>query len=224
VSPPIPIPAQVVVVADSTFFKRTFGICVFRAPLIKRNLYWTTITTETIEVYRNARSFIEGQGIKISAIVLDGRPGVREQFSDIPVQMCHFHQKMIIQRYLTGKPKLQAGIELKQITATLCHTSQSLFENAVDRWHEQWEAFLKEKTRDRITGRWFYTHRRLRAAYRSLKTNIPYLFTYQEYPDLHIPNTTNSLDGSFSHLKQIVGIHRGVNLNTKLKIIQQYLA
>ena len=54
-------------------------------------------------------------GYTINAIVLDGRPGVRQLFADIPAQMCHFHQKQIITRYLTNNPKLEAGIELKKI-------------------------------------------------------------------------------------------------------------
>ena len=32
-------------------------------------------------------------------------------------------------------------------------------------------------------------------AYRSLKTNLPYLFTHRRYKQLGIQNTTNSLDG-----------------------------
>ena len=39
-----------------------------------------------------------------------------------------------------------------------------------------------------------------------LTTNLPYLFTYQKYPELAIPNTTNALDGTFAHLKELVNI------------------
>jgi hypothetical protein len=49
---------------------------------------------------------LEKKGYTLKAIVLDGRPGVRQLFSDIPVQMCHFHQKQIITRYLTNNPKI----------------------------------------------------------------------------------------------------------------------
>ena len=43
-------------------------------------------------------------------------------------------------------------------------------------------------------------HRKLRSAYRSLTTNLPFLYTYQTYPDLHIPHTTNVADGTLSQL------------------------
>jgi len=49
-----------------------------------------------------------------------------------------------------------------------------------------------------------YTHPRIRAAYRSLRTNLPYLFTYKNYKYLSISNTTNALEGGvFSHMKKI---------------------
>jgi len=94
----------------------------------------------------------------------------------------------------------------------------------LNEWHRKWRNFLKEKTVEPGTGRWHYTHQRLRAAYRSLKSNLPYLFTYQKYPELKIPNTTNSLEGTFSRLKELVNIHRGLNSYVKKKIITEILA
>lgn len=79
--------------------------------------------------YELGRRAIEDKGFKISAIILDGRPGVRDIFRDIPVQMCHFHQKQIVRRYLTLNSKLEAGMELKQIADTLCHTNEETFGN-----------------------------------------------------------------------------------------------
>ena len=58
----------------------------------------------------------------------------------------------------------------------------------------------------------------------SLKNNLPYLFTYQDYPALQIPNTTNSLEGSFAQLKELVVIHRGLNKSLKRKMINEILA
>jgi hypothetical protein len=137
--------------------------------------------------------------------------------------MCHFHQKQIITRYLTNKPQLEPGIELKKITATLCKTNEKDFTNALATWYKKWSPFLKERTTDSSTGKWFYTHKRLGSAYRSFTINLPYLFTYKKYPELNIPNTTNSLDGCFAYLKELVRVHRGVNKTIKRKIIQEIL-
>jgi hypothetical protein len=109
--------------------------------------------TESVDVYRQGRVELEKQGYIIQAIVLDGRPGVRQIFSDIPVQMCHFHQKQIITRYLTNWPKLQASIELKKLTTTLCDTNEITFTSLLDIWYTKWSAFLKERTTDTVTGR-----------------------------------------------------------------------
>lgn len=210
-------------VADATFFERTEGYLIYRIPKIKKNIYFNTIMYESIYEYQKGRIKVQNQGFKIRAITLDGRHGVRNLFSDIPVQMCHFHQKQIIKRYLTCNPKLEASIELKVITDTLTYTTKEEFTAKFTSWCSKWDSFLKERTTNPITGRWCYTHKRVRSARRSIKTNLPYLFTYLKYPKLNIPNTTNSLDGSFSWLKQKLGIHRGYTYQLRDKIIEHIL-
>lgn len=217
-------PRPVVAIADVTFFKRDFGVCVIRAPHLRKNLYVHETQTESVDAYRQGKMVLEEHGYTIQAIVLDGRPGVRQLFPDIPIQMCHFHQKQIITRYLTNNPKVEVGIELKKIMNSLCRTNEQDFTAAMNEWHQKWSSFLQERTTDPYTGRWFYTHKRLRSAYRSLKVNLPYLFTYQKYPELNIPNTTNSLDGCFAYLKELVRVHRGINKSLKRKVIQEILS
>ena len=51
----------------------------------------------------------------------------------------------------------------------------------------------------------------------------PFSEAVQKYPELVLPNTTNSLDGSFSHLKNQVGLHRGKTATRRYKIIQEIL-
>ena len=216
-------PQPIVAIADVTFFKRSFGILVIRAPHLKKNISIQEVQSESIDVYRQGRIVLEKKGYTVQAIVLDGRPGVRQLFADIPVQMCHFHQKQIITRYLTNNPNLEAGIELKKITTTLCETTEHDLAAALDVWYAAWSSFLKERTTDPVTGRWHYTHKRLRSAYRSLKLNLPFLFTYQKYPELNIPNTTNSLDGCFAYLKELLRVHRGSTRSLKNKIIEEIL-
>ena len=219
-----PVPCETVIVADSTFFKRPFGVCVLRADKIKQNIFWRFIDYERAETYRRGRVNIERKGFIITAAVTDGRSGVREVFADVPCQMCHFHQKQIITKHLTTKPKLEASIELKRIAETLCYTTEEEFTEMLDFWHKKWQPFLRERTTDTITGKWFYTHKKIRSAHNSLRKNLPYLFTYQKYPELNIPNTTNSLEGSFSHLKDLIKLHRGLKLKIKLKMIVEILS
>ncbi len=210
-------------IADCTFFGRSYGFIIFRAVELKRNIYINSLMFETVYEYEKGRIKVQKLGFKIKAMVLDGRPGVRNLFSDVPVQMCHFHQKQIVQRYLTLRPRLEASVELKVISDTLANATEEEFTAKFNAWGDRWDSFLKERTTDPITKRWHYTHKRIRSARHSLKNNLPYLFTYLKYPELNIPNTTNSLDGSFSWLKQKVGIHRGMTKENRAKIIEYIL-
>jgi len=214
---------NVIVVADVTFFSRLNGLCVFREPNIKKNIWWKFTDYERIRIYEQGRKHLEKNGFNIQAVVLDGRRGVREVFRDKPIQMCHFHQKQIIRRYITNNPKLEASMELKKIMKTLTYTNEIIFTEKLNQWHNTWKEWLKEKTTNHETGKWFYTHKKVRAAYRSLKNNLPFLFTYQKYPELNIPNTTNSLDGYFNSLKSKLNVHRGLTTQRRNKVIVELL-
>lgn len=216
-------PQRVTTVADATFFGRTYGVIVFREPNLKKNLYWKEITVENLSAYWQGRTFLERKGFTIQAAVTDGKRCARAVFSDLPTQMCHFHQILIVNRYLTKKPKLEAGKELRRITLSLTKSNKKEFTILLNNWFEKWKEFLKERTINPETGKWFYTHKRLRSAYRSLKTNLPYLFIYQKYPKLNIPNTTNSLDGSFSHFKSLLRMHKGLRRARRYKVICEIL-
>jgi len=213
-----------VVVADMTFVKRTFGVCIFRSPGLRKNLVWKMAFKENALIYHELRWELEKQGFEILAAVIDGKPGLVEVFWDMPVQMCHFHQIAIVTRYLTTRPKLPAGQILRQIALLIPRSNEETMGKCLGMWHEHWKDFLEEKTYNPLTKRRFYTHKRLRSAYRSLRRNLYLLYTYQRYPELNIPNTTNSLDGSHAHLKDMLRIHRGLKRARKLKLIDEILS
>ena len=210
-------------IADVTFFGRGYGILVCRSEKHQENIYWKEVMNESPKEYIRARREIESLGFEIEAIVLDGKRGVREVFSDIPVQMCQFHQKAIVRRYLTQNPRLQAGKELLAITHFLPTIEKEIFIFFFLNGMLVGKISLKKKTYDEDGKHWHYTHRRIRSAYRSLRENLDFLFTYQEYPELSIPNTTNSLDGSFGHMKTLLKNHRGVLKKRRFKMIQEIL-
>lgn len=215
---------ELILIADTTFFSRSVGLTVFREPNLKKIVWWRQTIGEKAEVYRLGRECLEKNGFRIKAVVLDGRIGIRSVFNGLPVQMCHFHQKRIVNKYLTTRPKLPAGIELRDIARTIPHSNEEELSKKLNEWFSKWEQFLKQKTTDLNTGRWFHTHKRIRSAYRSLMTNLPYLYTYQKHPDLNIPNTTNSLDGYFNKLKSLLNVHRGLNPQRRYRLITEIFA
>lgn len=216
-------PSPIVAVIDCVFFGMASGYLVVRDSHSGQNVYWAQVSGETIAEYQRARACLQAQGFVIKAVVTDGKPGARAVFGDLPAQMRHFHQKAIITRYLTLRPKLEAGKELKAIAQGICRADEETLSVQLAAWHDKWRGFIGERTINLETGGWSYTHKRLRAAYRSLKTNSSYLFTYQEHPELRIPNTTNSLEGAFAHLKELVKLHRGIKDDLKQKMIASIL-
>ncbi len=220
-------PQATVILADVTFWGRGYGVCVFRSPSLKRNLCWTEVEQETGAVYAQSLKGLLTRGWVVTAAVIDGRRGVARVFEarGIPVQFCQFHQMKTVTKYLTRTPKSEAGKELRSLACTLHKMQEKDFGISLDAWFAKHETFLNERSPAPHTKRgWEYTHRNLKAACRSLKTNLPYLFTYQKYPALNIPNTTNSLDGSFGQLKKKVNLHNGLRRDRRFKMISAILA
>jgi len=208
-------------IVDATFFSRTDGVLVFRAK--QRNLYWRFITTETIADIAAGLDVLElRRGYRFKSVVLDGRKGVIKLFETrypgLPIQLCQFHQAQIVRRYTTNRPKTECGQALKCLMLMLTQVDHEQFSSMLFSLHEQYEEFLKERNEQ---GQ--FMQRRLRSAFRSLKTNLPYLFTYKQFPILNMPNTTNSCEGSFAHWKQKVKIHRGLRHKRRNKMINYLL-
>jgi len=211
-----------VVVMDTTYFGRSFGVMVFKNSLDGIVLYKQYVRYETNALYLSGISEISRRGIDIQAIVCDGRQGLFGLFGDIPMQMCQFHQIQIVLRYLTRKPKTQAAIELKKLTLKLTKQSKEEFVNSLNNWCLRWSDYLNERSKSPSTGKTYYTHKRLRSAYLSLKRHLPYLFVFQDYKELMIPNTTNALDGQFSDLKNKLRNHNGLSKARKMKFIDGF--
>lgn len=219
-------PEPTVVITDTTFWGHDYGVCVFRSHDLKRNIWWNEVASERMAHYLYGRQILESQGWKILAAVVDGRRGFLNVFKDIPVQICQFHQIKQVTKYLTRKPKTEAGKELRALVLTLTKSDEATFTKALEAWHEKWHSFIEEKTVDTFLSgkkKWYYTHKKVRSAYRSLKTNLPHLFTYLKYPELNMPNTTNDIDGSFSALKKKVAAHHGLRKDRRYKVISQLL-
>lgn len=208
---------------DTTYWGRNFGVMLFKDSLTKENLLKYYVKHETNALYITGVNELKSLGFQISAIVCDGRKGLIQSFKDVPVQMCQFHQSAIIRRYLTKKPKLKAAQELMEVVDLIKQTDKESFVGALQLWFEKWEDFLNERSTNTVTNKTFYTHKRLRSAYRSLKNNLPWLFTWYDYIELKIPNTTNAIDGHFADLKNKLRNHNGLFKQRKMKFIDEFL-
>lgn len=215
-------PGKIVAVMDTTYFGREFGVLVIRKAHTGEILHREFVKYETNSLYAKGLNSLKEQGYEIEAIVCDGRKGLFRLFDGVPVQMCQFHQVAIITRYLTRRPKIKAAQELRELALTLARTDKQSFSAALAGWFDKWETFLNERTVNPETGESFYTHKRLRSAYRSLKANLPWLFTFSDHPNLRIPNTTNSIDGLFADLKNKLRCHNGLSKTRRMKFIDEF--
>lgn len=195
---------------------------LFKDAYTKENLLKYYVKSETNALYQQGIDELKRNGFEVLAIVCDGRKGLFNLFGDIPIQMCQFHQVAIIRRHITKNPKLPASFELKELVAMMKMTDRESFEGGLELWLSKWKSFLNERTTNPITRKSHYTHKRLRSAYRSLKINSKWLFTWYDYLGLNIPNTTNAIDGNFSDLKNKLRNHNGLSKGRKRKFIDEF--
>ncbi len=210
---------------DAFFWSRRRGVLVVRGN--GKNLLWQEIESEKLVHYEKLFRALGAAAIQPAAFVIDGRRGVRQlllaKFPEEPLQLCQFHAVQTVTKYLTKRPKLAAGKQLRQLTLTLKVCRQTTFARRLAQWQRRWSNFLAERTFDASPRGWYYTHKKLRSAYFSLQRNLPWLFTFRRYPKLKIPNTTNSCDGWFAHLKQRIKIHRGLRFDRRKKMADYLL-
>jgi len=220
-------PRTVVLVCDATFYgkrKDKLGTLVFKDITETEALIWKHIDSETVADYKQLLQTLLELGYTIQAIIIDGKRGLYKAFEEFPVQMCHFHQRKTINRYLTRNPRLEASKDLQKIMYGLTKTTLKNFTEKLNIWYITYKEFLEEKSISSHTGKEQFTHPRIRSAYKSLLTNLPYLFTYKNQKDIMIHNTTNSLDGGvFSPMKKLIKIHNGFTKNLKIKMVDDYL-
>lgn len=216
--PPQVTPREIILLMDTTYFW-DFWIMAFKDCKSKNLIHYKIVKNENNTDYKDGVKELQKQGWIIKAIVCDGRRWVLNWFSNIPTQMCQFHQVAIIRRYITKKPILQANKDLKWISGLLVHTDKETFSYYVEMFWIIHKDFLNER---RMNSKWKleYVHKRTRSAYNSLKNNLKYLFTWYDYLwEVDIPNTTNGLEWLFWNIKPKIVLHRGLKKERKMKLI-----
>ena len=204
---------------DATFFGRAYGYLCFHDT--RRIIWFREIKTEGVRHLRSGLHELIEAGFRFKSITIDGRRGyyqtIRKMLGGIPIQMCLYHQKAIVRRYVTDKPKSQCGQELRELMRTLCLSEPEEFVDRFYRLRQKHQSFLNERNWQKE-----FKHQSLRAAFKSLQDNMAQLFTYKDIPDAKIPPTINHLEGAFSHLKEKINIHRGLNQDRKKNAVKAF--
>ena len=216
---------DVTVQLDTTYWGRHFGLMVIKDALRNKILWHKYVRNETIAQYIEGISWLKSQGFKIYGAVIDGMRGLAQALYPIPVQMCQFHQILIIRRYLTKEPDLEASIQLLDLVKSITRMDKESFIGAFNEWYEKYKDVLNERVHDKRIKRNMppYMRPRLRSAYLSLRRNMPLLWTFYDHPETGLPNTNNGIEGLFSDLKGKLRVHRGISKDNRKKLLDEYI-
>lgn len=216
-------PRPIHLIVDATYFgerKEETSWCtiVARDPKQKEDLVWSFCDTEKTSQYVFIREQLEALGYTILSMTGDGFSGIKSAFHGIPYQMCHVHMERLVIQGTTRNPQTEAGAVLLALTRTLHKdTKKQLFETRLKSYFQKYNDFLNEKTIHPWSGEMSWTHEGVRQAFFCLKRHAPYLFTYKQ--NTHIPRTTNSLEGHFTHVKKVADVHNGLSRPHKEKLL-----
>lgn len=164
---------------------------------------------------------LETLGYQILSVTGDGFSGIHKGFWGIPYQMCLVHMERLIIRGTTRNPQTEAGVILLALVKSVYTTDSQTFNRRLRQYVERYRSLLNEKTTHPLSGQWSYTHENLMQAVKSLIRFKNYLFTFEQ--DRNIPKTTNSLEGHFSHIRDILEIHRGITRVHKERVLDSIL-
>lgn len=203
---------------DATYWGHNWGVMLALDEESGYPLYVEFIKSETNMDYTNAIHSLEERGYVIKGLITDGKQSLFGMFSDYKIQMCQFHMKQIIKRYLTQNPRLKAARALKELMASLTSSNGEKFKAEYQLWKERWSNTLSKRSLLK-SGKSQYTHKRLRSAMHSLDFYMPYLFTYQDPECKGMPNTNNKIEGTFTDLKKNLNNHSGMSIENRKRFI-----
>ena len=215
---------QVTIQMDTTYWGRRFGLMVIRDAVRGRVLWRKYVPHETIADYLEGVDWLRSKGFKIYGAVIDGMKGLAKALYPLPVQLCQFHQMLIVRRYITQDPDIEASRALLDLVNAITRMDKESFIGAFSEWYDKYQDVLNERVHDkRIKKTPPYMRPKLRSAYFSIKRNMPLLWTFYDRPKLGLPNTNNALEGLFSELKTKVRVHSGISRENRKKLLDELM-
>jgi len=213
-------PIEDIIYTDTVYVKWVWALTIFNSGYYRKPILWIWSKHERKEIYIQWFKILENKWWIIKWVVIDIMRWLKNylESKNIYVQYCTFHQKMAIRRYLTKNPKLEQNKDLKDIWLCIWKCKLKTIKKWLDDWYKRNKDWLSEKNEN-----WSYVHEKTRKAYRSLKTNLPNLYTYEKYPELWFENTNNLSEWINSIIKNKLGIHRWLKWKVKKNIINYLL-
>ena len=219
---------QVNLRVDATYFKQFCLLC-YQDDF---DGYIQLIRFSDGEHYEQIREDLENLirlGVQLESITTDGHKSIlraiKKADPGIIIQRCLVHIQRMCLIWLTKYPKHTAGQELRRLVLLLLKiktkNDQLFWQRALIGWYKRHKDYINEKTYNVETGRYWYTHKMLRRSYSTINRALPNMFHYLSNPS--IPNTTNGIEGFFSHLKNHLDLHRGLTTKNRINFIKWYI-
>lgn len=140
---------DVTIQMDTTYWRRDFGLMVIRDVLRGNVLWHKYVTHETIAQYMEGIEWLRRNCFRIYGVVIDGMKGLPQALRPIRVQMCQFHQMLIVRRYLTQDPDLEASQKLLNLVNLITKTDKESFIGAFEDWYEKYKDVVNERVHDK---------------------------------------------------------------------------
>lgn len=179
-------------------------------------------------------------------VITDGGSGLasalKEQWPQTLMQRCLVHVARNVRTYLTNRPRTEAGKALLRLSKALTRLASieeaTAWMRQLNTWYSLHGKLVKERTYRgqntavpswvRPTQRWWFTHDRLRKAYRLLErlTHEGFLFTYlePEHANAQIASSTNRIEGGINTgIRYLLRHHRGMPTEHQKRAVEWFL-
>ena len=93
--------------------------------------------------------WLEKNHFKIYGVVIDGMKGLAKALSPYPVQLCQFHQMLMVRRYITQDPDIKASKVLLDLANDITKMDEESFVEALDDWYEKYKDVVNERVQDK---------------------------------------------------------------------------
>lgn len=225
-----PLPKKLILILDGKNISKDDTLMLSYEYLSDQPFAWLFNEKENFDSWFALLNRIK-KSYEVEAVVSDGQKGlikaVKTVFGEIPHQRCVVHIKRFCLSRLTLNPKTEAGKDLRVLVCDICKirtkNETKNWEDAFWKWNEKYKNFLKEKSINPLTGKGWYTHRKLRAVRSHIKNALNEMFLYTKNDK--IPNTTNCVEGGVnSPLTELLWRHRGITNEEKRLLVLSYLS
>lgn len=214
-------------IIDGVHFGQEFCLVNYLDNDLKYLQLHSLMERENFEGFLVDLNLLKTSMLQVVSITSDGKQGlikaVKQVFPETVHQRCVIHIQRMSLIYLTRFPKTEAGRMLRYLVVKLheinSYQRRDIWIKLFNRWHEEYDDFLKEKS-ESSSGRKWYTHKLLRRTRSLIKNALPNLFHYLD--DSKIPKSTNGLETRFSYLKNNLKIHRGLTKKNRRNFILWY--